>query len=299
MSEAVLCMAYGTPARLEDVEPYYTHIRRGSPPPPVLLDELVERYRVVGGPTPLNRITRAQSTALAAELVRRGRRVPVHVGFKHVAPFVGDAVRDLAEGGATRAVGLVLAPHYSLRSVAEYEAYAEAARPPSLEIEVVPSWHDHPALIEVLAGRLRRARGELEDPLVLFTAHSIPLAAVERGDPYPAEVRETARLVAERVGLERWEVAYQSAGRTGEAWLGPDVSEAIARAADEGERAVLVHPIGFVADHLEVLYDVDVEARAAAARRGLGFARAAMPNDDPDFVSALADVVEPRLANGR
>lgn len=292
---AVLLMAYGTPERLEDVEAYYTHVRRGSPPPPDLLADLVERYRAVGGPTALNRITRRQGAALAEELRRRGIDVPVRVGFKHVAPFVGDAVRELAAERVTRVVGLVMAPHYSRYSVAEYAAAAEAARPPVMAIDVVPSWHDHPALIEALAARLARACDGVVDPLVVFTAHSIPARAVEAGDPYPDQLLETSRLVAARAGAARWTLAFQSAGRTADAWLGPDVGEEIARAAERGERAVIVHPIGFVADHLEVLYDLDIEARSVAGFHGLAFARVAMPNDDDDFVSAMADVVAPRL----
>ncbi len=299
VSEAVLLMAYGTPDRLDQVERYYTHIRRGRAPTPEALAELVERYRAVGGPTALGAITRAQAAALGAELARRGWSVPVHVGFKHVSPFVGDAVRGMAEAGITRAVGLVLAPHYSLRSVAEYEAYAEQARPASLSIDVVPSWHDEPALIEALARRLADARRGREDHRVLFTAHSVPVRAVRSGgdpeDPYPEQLLETSRLVADRAGVARWRFAWQSAGRTDEVWLGPDVSEATGRAAEEGETGVVVQAIGFVADHLEVLYDLDIEARRAAEERGLAFARAAMPNADADFVAAIADVVGARL----
>jgi ferrochelatase len=296
---AILFMAYGTPERLEDVESYYTHIRRGSTPSPDQLEDLVARYRAVGGPTALNRITRRQAAALAGELERRGAGVPVHVGFKHVPPMIGEAVRLAATDGVTRAIGLVLAPHFSLRSVAEYAAYAEEARPPSMSIEMIPSWHDDPALIDVLAVRLERARNELDDPFVIFTAHSIPAKAVDQGDPYPEQLLETARLVAERAGVDRWGFAWQSAGRTDERWLGPDIAEAILQAAEAGERAVVVHAIGFVADHLEVLYDLDVEARRAASERGLTFHRVAMPNADPDFVAALADVVAPRLAEAK
>jgi protoporphyrin/coproporphyrin ferrochelatase len=295
---AVLLMAYGTPERLEDVAAYYTHIRRGRPPSAEQLAELVARYRAVGGPTALNRITRLQAAALEAELARRGTPVPVHVGFKHVPPFVGEAVRALHAGGIERAVGLVLAPHFSLRSVAEYAAYVEAERPPSLAVDVVSSWHDHPALVELLAARLAGARLGFDDPLVLFTAHSVPTRAVELGDPYPEQLLDTSRLVAARAGVERWRFAWQSAGRTDESWLEPDVTVAIAEAAAAGERAVVVHSIGFVADHLEVLYDLDVEARRAAREHGIAFARVPMPNADPDFVAALADVVGPRLAEG-
>lgn len=300
MREAVLLMAYGTPERLEDVEAYYTHIRRGSPPPPELLDELVERYRAVGGPTALNRITREQAAALEAALYERGRRIPVYVGFKHHPPFVGDAVRRMKADGIDRAVGLVLAPHYSLRSVAEYEAYAEEARPPTMTIDLVRSWHDEPRLVAFLADRLEDALEAIgEEPLVVFTAHSVPARVLESGDPYPDELRRTAELVARRAGVERWRLAYQSAGRTDEAWLGPDVLDVLAEAADEGEDAVVVQSIGFVADHLEVLYDLDVEARGAAEARGLRFRRTEMPNAHPAFAAVLADLAERRLADGR
>jgi ferrochelatase len=289
MSSAVLVMAYGTPERVEDIPAYYTHIRRGSPPPPDLLADLIARYQAVGGPTPLNRITRAQADGLARALARRGLDLPVYTGFKHVTPFIGETVRSMAADGIERAVGLVLAPHYSSRSIAEYARYAEDARPEGLDLEVIPSWHDHPDLVAFLAGRLREALERAVSPSpVVFTAHSVPPA---EGDPYPAQLRETSQLVASAAGVERWEFAYQSAGRTSEAWLGPDVLEVIERIADRGAGGVVVQAIGFVADHLEVLYDLDVEARRAAESRGLSFARAAMPNDHPDFVDVLAQVV--------
>lgn len=295
MREAVLLMAYGTPERLEDVAAYYTHIRRGSVPPPDLLGELVERYRAVGGPTALNRITRAQAEALEAELDRRGHRVRVHVGFKHHPPFIADAVRGMADEGVERAVGLVLAPHYSLRSIAEYMAYAEQARPADLEIDVIRSWHDHPGFVAFLADRLRETLAGLDDPAVVFTAHSVPARVLERGDPYPDELHRTSRLVARRARVKRWRFAYQSAGRTAEPWLGPDVRDVIADLAGE-EDEVVIQSIGFVSDHLEILYDLDIEAREAAESRGMRFARAAMPNAHPDFVAVLAGLVAGRLA---
>lgn len=297
MREAVLVMAYGTPERLEDVEAYYTHIRRGRPPTPELLEDLVDRYRAVGGPTALNRITRAQAEALGAELARRGREVGVHVGFKHHPPFIGETVGAMAREGVERAVGLVLAPHYSLRSIAEYAEYAEAARPPGMELDMIRSWHADPGLIALLSDRLTAARVALGgEPFVLFTAHSVPAAALAAGDPYAEELQVTAERVAARAGVGRWSFAYQSAGRTAEPWLGPDVLDAIADLAAAGETAVVVQSIGFVSDHLEVLYDLDIEARQAAESRGLGFARTEMPNVDPAFVRVLADLTEARLA---
>mgnify|MGYP003289386908 CR=1 FL=1 len=295
MKTGVLVMAYGTPERLEDVASYYTHIRRGSPPPPDLLADLVSRYEAVGGPTALNRITRAQAEGIARALSRRGHDVPVHSGFKHVRPFVGEAVARMAAEGIERAVGLVLAPHSSLRSIAEYERYAEEALPRGLALDVIRSWHDDPGLVAYLAARLRDALARSEVPSrVVFTAHSVPEAPAG-ADPYAEQLRETSVLVAAGAEVEDWEFAFQSAGRTSDRWLGPDVLESIDAIADRGYGGVVVQAIGFVADHLETLYDLDVEARRAAESRGIAFTRASMPNDDPAFVEVLAGIVEARL----
>lgn len=292
MRRAVLVMSYGTPERLEDVEAYYTHIRRGSPPPPELLDELVERYRAVGGPTALNRITRDQAAGIERSLAARGTPVPVYTGFKHVGPFIGETVKRMAADGIGRVVGLVLAPHYSLRSIAEYARYAEEARPEAMDLHVIRSWHNHPGFVEFLAERLEQAlAGAGRDAIVVFTAHSVPRRAIEEGDPYPEQLRETCALVAARTGLVRWELAFQSAGRTADPWIGPDILDVIDRLADAGETSVVVQAIGFVADHLEILYDLDFEARRAAESRGLSFTRAEMPNLAPRFIDALADIV--------
>ncbi|HET9332551.1 MAG TPA: ferrochelatase [Gemmatimonadota bacterium] len=292
MRRAVLVMSYGTPERLEDVEAYYTHIRRGSPPPPELLDDLVERYRAVGGPTALNRITRDQAAGIERSLADRGTPVPVYTGFKHVTPFIGETVERMAADGIGRVVGLVLAPHYSLRSIAEYARYAEDARPEAMELHVIRSWGDHPGFVDFLAQRLEQALARAgQDPIVVFTAHSVPRRAIEEGDPYPEQLRETCALVAARTGLARWELAFQSAGRTTDPWIGPDILDVIDRLADAGETCVVVQAIGFVADHLEILYDLDIEARRAAELRGLSFTRAEMPNRAPAFINALADIV--------
>jgi ferrochelatase len=289
-------MAYGTPERLEDVERYYTHIRRGSVPPPELLADLVARYEAVGGPTALNRITRAQAEGVARALARHGQPASVYVGFKHVPPFVGDAVGQMEVEGIEAAVGLVLAPHYSLRSIAEYERYAEAARPPGLALDVIRSWHDDPGLIAFLATRLREALARSsESARVLFTAHSVPVPASGLEDPYAGQLRETCQLVAKAAGVEEWDFAFQSAGRTADKWLGPDVLETIGGIADRGHDGVVLQAVGFVADHLETLYDLDVEARRAAESHGLRYTRAAMPNADPAFIDVLARIVEARL----
>jgi ferrochelatase len=289
-------MAYGTPERLEDVERYYTHIRRGSVPPPELLADLVSRYEAVGGPTALNRITRSQADGVARALAGRGHEVSVYIGFKHVPPFIGDAVAQMEGEGIEAAVGLVLAPHYSLRSIAEYERYAEDARPQGLALEVIRSWHDDPGLIAFLATRLREALSRSSGGArVLFTAHSVPVPPSGREDPYERQLRETCALVARAANVEEWEFAFQSAGRTTDAWLDPDVLETIGGIADRGHAGVVLQAVGFVADHLETLYDLDIEARHAAESRGLSYTRAAMPNDDPAFIEVLASIVEAKL----
>jgi protoporphyrin/coproporphyrin ferrochelatase len=297
MREAVLLMAYGTPRRPEDVEAYYTDIRRGRPPTPEQLADLVRRYDAIGGISPLAARTEAQRNGLQQALdARAPGRFEVTLGFKHVAPFIEDAVADLAARGIERAVALVLAPHFSGLSVGEYLARARAAAPAALDVRAVESWHLEPAYVAFLAAAVRRGLDALpERSKVLFTAHSLPERITAAGDPYPAQLRETAAAVGAALGLDPWSswaTAWQSAGRTPEPWLGPDVLEVIAELGATGRAdGVLVCPCGFVADHLEVLYDLDVEARDAAATAGLAFGRTDVVNDDPAVLGALADRV--------
>jgi ferrochelatase len=297
---AVLAMAYGTPAGPRDLEAYYTHIRRGRPPTPELLAELGRRYEAIGGRSPLLEHTLKQIEGLERAIAQAGRPdIQVALGMKHAAPFIEDTVARLADGGATEIVGLVLAPHFSRMSVGEYAeraraAAAQARRPP--EISVIPSWHLAPGYLEFLEDALRRALASLpgsagDGAHVLFTAHSLPARILEEDDPYPVQLRETASAVAERLGLARWSVAWQSAGRTADAWLGPDVLEELARLAAEGAEAVVVCPAGFVSEHLEILYDLDIEASARARELGIAFARTAAPNADPRVLDALAGVI--------
>jgi ferrochelatase len=292
-------MAYGTPAGPDDIEAYYTHVRRGRPPTAELLAELRSRYEAIGGVSPLLERTRAQAAGVERAL---GQGWAVELGMKHAPPFVEDGVAALAARGVRRAVGLVLAPHWSALSVGEYAERARAAGAAAgVEVEVVRSWHLEPGYVDLLGGRVREvvaglaAGGPVEVPVeVLFTAHSLPARILETGDPYPSQLAETAAAVAREAGLAdgRWRVAWQSAGRTPEPWLGPDVLDVLAEVAEAGSAAgVVVCPCGFVSDHLEVLYDLDVEARTVAERVGLAFARTAMPNDDPGFCSMLAEVV--------
>jgi len=295
---AVLVMAYGTPAGPAEIEAYYTHIRRGRPPTPELLEDLRRRYDAIGQ-SPLLAITNAQVSALQTALERRGHPRTVALGMKHASPFIEDAVLELAQVGASEITGVVLAPHYSRMSVGEYTARAQAAAeraPGSPTVTVVRSWHLAPGYLDFLAAALQDAiaqisAGARERAHVLFTAHSLPERILGEGDPYPAQLLETASALAERLGLEHWSVAWQSAGRTADPWIGPDVLDAMGELAAEGAPAVVVCSAGFVADHLEVLYDLDIEARERAEELGIEFARTASPNDDAGVMDSLAQVV--------
>ena len=286
MSDAVLLMAYGSPSGPEDVRPYLEDVRGGRPVSDEAVEELAERYRRIGGRSPLDDVTEAQRAALEREL-----GVPVFVGMKHWQPRIAEAVESALAGGATRIVGLVLAPHYSRLSIGEYRERLDAAAAGRAEVVLVESWHDQPGFLDVVADRVRGT-----DAWVVFTAHSLPERILDEGDPYREQLHETSRLVAERAGLERWSFAFQSASATGESWLGPDVLDELDRLHEAGVEKVLVAPVGFVSDHLEILWDLDVEARERAGQLGLELDRIESLNDDPAFVHALAELVEERLA---
>jgi len=301
----VLVMSHGTPPSLDLLPSFYTEIRRGNPPPPELLADLERRYRAIGGVSPLNERTREQEQALAhaLESLAPGCYL-VAGGAKFADPRIEDALETLVSRGAARVVGLVLAPHAAEVSVGDYERRARAAAQRvgerlgrELPIDVVRHWYDAPGFDELLAARVRDALDTLPvaaraDAEVLFTAHSVPMRFIDAGDPYALQVGATARAVAERAALSHWRACWQSAGRTDDAWLGPDLLEvirAIGTASSAG--AVVVCPAGFVSDHLEVLYDVDIEARAVAEECGLAFARTRSFNADPEFCALLARVV--------
>lgn len=283
----VVAMDYGTPANEDAVEAYFTHIRGGRPPSPEALEELKSRYRAIGY-SPLEHITRAQAAALERLL-----GVPVVVGHKHAPPFIHDAVEAASRRGADRLVGLPLAPHYSRISLGGYERALREAWPE--EMVFIPGFHEHPAFIGAVVGMLREALAVAAADRLFFTAHSLPARILAEGDPYHQQLHRTCELVAESIPLPPWEFAFQSASHTGERWLGPDIVEAIDAAADSGAGSVLVCPIGFVADHLETLYDLDVEAAQHCRERGIDFRRTRMFNDDPAFIACLASVVEPLL----
>jgi protoporphyrin/coproporphyrin ferrochelatase len=284
---AVILMAYGSPDRLEDVPAYYADIRGGRPVSPEKVEELVGRYRRIGA-SPLNEVTERQRAALEREL-----GLPVYVGMKHWEPWVADATGRALADGAERIVALVLAPHYSRMSIGGYrerlERALDGAQP---DVRFIEDWHDHEPFLDVLADRIRGT-----DAHVVFTAHSLPERVLATGDPYRDQLLETSRLVAERAGVpaDRWSFAFQSESATGEPWLGPDILEHLDALHARGVRKVLVAPVGFVADHLEILWDIDVEARERAAELGLELDRIASLNDDPAFIRALADLVRREL----
>jgi ferrochelatase len=285
VSAAVILMAYGSPPTADDVPEYFADIREGKPVSQAAIDELTERYRRIGGRSPLDEITEAQRAALEHEL-----GLPVFVGMKHWRPRIAAAVDAALAGGAETLVGLVLAPHYSRLSIAGYRERLEHALQDRAGLVFVESWHDHPPFLDVLADRVRGHDGH-----VVFTAHSLPERILADGDPYRDQLLETARLVAERAGLSDWSFAFQSASATGEPWLGPDILEELDLLAANGVRRVLVCPVGFVSDHLEILWDLDVEAREKAGELGLELERIESLNDDPAFIRALAELVRARV----
>src|SRR5712692_5288748 len=277
---AVMCMAYGSPDGEEGIEPYYTHIRGGRPPSAESLAELRGRYRAIGG-SPLTEITRPQARALAERL-----EMPVFAGMKHAPPFIADAAAEARAAGVERLVGLPLAPHYAEMSLGAYLAALRKAW--DADLILVRGFHDHPAFVTAVRALLDDALAGFEPDRIFFTAHSLPARIEAAGDRYRERLLESCRLVAAGSQLPEWEFAFQSASPTGEPWLGPDLLEALAHA---GVRRALVCPIGFVADHLEILYDIDVEAMAFARQHGIEMRRTQSFNARPEFIDALAAVV--------
>lgn len=292
---AVLLMAYGTPRTPDEIEPYYTDIRRGRPPTPELLAELTARYDAIGGISPLAARTEAQRTALQRALdAIAPERFEVVLGLKHAEPKIETTVDDLARRGFRSIIGLVLAPHYSSYSIGQYmDRTRAAAEPHGMSVTGIDSWATEPAFVEFLASDMKARLANMpSNTKVLFTAHSLPQRIIDAGDPYPNELRATAEAVAAAVGLSEWStwsIAWQSAGRTPEPWIGPDILAVIDDlAASENSSGVLVCACGFVADHLEVLFDLDIEARRHAEAKGLTFDRTACVNDDAPVIASLA-----------
>ena len=299
-NKGLLIMHYGTPASLDAVEPYYTHIRRGRPPSPEQLLDLVERYRSIGGPSPLTAISERQAELIREGVARRGIEAKVYIGAKHAYPFVKDAVEQMANDNVIQAAGLVLAPHFSSYSIAQYRNYADEARntfAPGMALSIVERWGTLPAFLEALANRVSAClQGwDENETLVIFSAHSLPVRILANGDPYKDELHQTAELVADKLQLPHWTFAFQSASNTGEPWLGPDILDVIPAKAVGGIKNVIACTVGFISDHLEVLYDLGIEARDKCQELNLNFRRAETINADPVVMDALAELLAPLL----
>jgi ferrochelatase len=288
----LLVMHYGTPASLDEVLPYYTHIRHGHPPSDEALQDLVDRYKAIGGPSPLAHISERQAELIRQGLAKQGVEAKLYVGAKHTHPFIEEAVAQMVADGIEEAVAVVLAPQYSSFSVVAYKRYIDkglAEHKPDLRMEVLERWGTLPELIDALGARVTR---ELEgwnpeETLVIFSAHSLPEKIMAAGDPYQEELLETSRLVAEKAGVKHWTFGFQSASQTGEPWLGPDILDVIEENAPKYKNIVAC-TVGFVSDHLEVLYDLGIEAREKCEELGLKFRRTATIGEDATVMDGVA-----------
>jgi protoporphyrin/coproporphyrin ferrochelatase len=314
MDWAVLMMAYGGPNLLEDVEPYLLDVRGGRETPPELVEEVRERYAQIGGRSPLLEITRQQASALEVCLNESSspeNHFRVFVGMRHWHPYIRAAVEQIHNAGHSRVVGICMAPYYSRMSIGAYaeklrlaveEVQSQDGASAPLEVRLVEAWNTHPGFIQsvvekVQDGLAKFSPGELGRVYTIFTAHSLPVAIINQGDPYADQFKLTAGLVAEGAGLAAgcWQTGYQSAGAQNTRWLGPSLEEVLAEVAEKGEKYVLVAPIGFVADHVEILYDVDILAKSVAEKLGIHLERTESPNASPTFIQALTSIIEEKV----
>jgi ferrochelatase len=294
-------MAYGSPNSLDEVGDYLAQVRGGRAPSPDEVEHLKQRYKRVGGRTPLLQITESQAQALEKKLLEDGARARVSFGMKHWHPFVEDVVEKISLDNPPILIGLALAPHYSKLSIGGYEDSVRgglARKNSNVQFVMVKSWHTQPSLIRALSTRVSNGVREMkgsEATIVLFTAHSLPLRTVSNDDPYRAQLLKTSQLVAKEADVTDWDFAFQSASGPPGTWLGPSLKEKISELSNKGIRQIVVCPVGFVSDHLEILYDLDVEARDYANSNGIALTRTLSLNDDPMFIGALATVVRPLL----
>ncbi|MGD0423611.1 MAG: ferrochelatase [Candidatus Bathyarchaeia archaeon] len=298
---AILLLAYGTPETEADIEPYLVNVRRGRPASPELVRDLKQRYSRIGGRSPLLEITKAQATALEMMLREQGfSSARTYVGMKHWHPYIREVVPEILRNNHDALVALTLAPHFSIMSIGGYKNELEEAlgRDSKVKTTFIESWHDNPLFHKAVAEKVKNALSTFssQNVNVIFTAHSLPERILEMKDPYPEQLGDSSEAVAKLVGLEKWSFAYQSAGQTGEKWLGPDLLEALQETSVKTENAqVLVVPIGFVADHLEILFDIDIEAQEYAKKLKITLKRTESMNTTPTFIAALADVVGKRI----
>lgn len=315
--DAVLIISFGGPQGPHEIRPFLQNVLRGRRVPPERIEAVAHHYELFGGVSPLTDLTERQAAALAATLEARGLRLPIHIGMRNWRPLLGQTLRAMKDAGVTRAIGLIVATHHSYSSCTQYrhnvlEARSTAARDTGAfdatpEIVHTGGWHLHDGFIEATADRIEVARASLSPAVrdrarIVFTAHSIP-TSMAHAETYQRELRESAAAVAARLKTDDWTLVYQSrSGRPQDPWLEPDVNDYLRKAREEGVTAVILSPIGFVCDHIEVLYDLDVEAKATCEEVGLAMARAVSVNDHPRFIDALADAVTAtveRYANGR
>lgn len=300
----ILVMAYGTPRSIEEVEPYYTHIRRGRKPSPEALQDLIDRYEAIGGISPLAKITKEQADKLEAKLNKQYDDIEFksYLGLKHIDPFIEDAVQQMKEDGIKEAISLVLAPHYSTFSVKSYNGRAqeESEKIDGPKITTIDSWYTDQKFIQYWSEKIREtfagiAEEEKDNTIVIFSAHSLPERIKQMGDPYPDQLQETADLIAKEAGIKHYTIGWQSAGNTPDPWIGPDVQDLTEDLYNDGYRSFVYCPVGFVAEHLEVLYDNDYECKVVTDRLGANYYRPEMPNAKDEFIECLADVVSKAL----
>ncbi len=296
--QALFLLAYGTPETAKDIEPYYTDIRHGHPPEAAQLYELQKRYQAIGGKTPLLTITREQARLLEQKL-----NIPVFIGMKHWHPYIADTVKNFTKKGITDIIALVLAPHYSIMSIGDYEKKLNLAIDtinPEIRVLFIKQWGDNPIFIDSLCQRIEETRKtfpcpDVADIEVVFTAHSLPIKILAMNDPYKNQLFQTCKLVAKKLRISHWRLSFQSAGRTRDTWLGPDILQEMKNISDSGIRQVLIAPIGFTTDNLEILYDLDIQARDAAKKAGLVLKRIPSANTTSRFIDALVNVITPYL----
>ena len=292
---AVLLLAHGTADSVDDIPEFMRHVTGGRPVSQTVIEEVQHRYSLIGH-SPMNEITARQGELLAREL-----NLPVYVGMRNWKPFIPDVVKKIAADGVTHVIAVCLAPQNSRTSVGLYRKAVDGPEGPPFALDFVESWHDHPLLIEAFVEKLRagRQRASIEAGAklpVIFTAHSVPERTIAEGDPYEAQTRETAELVAREAELqpEEWKFAFQSQGMSGGTWLGPTVEESILELKAQGHTGIFVQPIGFLCDHVEVLYDIDIGFQEFAKKHGLRLWRAESLNESPKLIAALAEIVKSR-----
>jgi protoporphyrin/coproporphyrin ferrochelatase len=303
----LLVMAYGTPYTLDDLEGYYTHIRHGRKPSPEMIEDLRNRYEAIGGISPLAKITQDQAEKLELHLnsIQDDIEFKMYLGLKHIKPFIEDAVKQMHEDGIKEAVSIVLAPHFSTFSVKSYNGRAveEAEKLGGLKITSIESWYEEPKFIGYWADKVKQVfeqmpQEEKEQAVLIVSAHSLPEKILQFGDPYPQQLKETADLLAEQAGIENYTIGWQSAGNTPEPWIGPDVQDLTRELYQQHQyKAFVFAPVGFVCDHLEVLFDNDIECKAVTDELGVSYYRPEMPNAKEEFIDCLSTVILNRLSH--